>query len=494
MVVAGGNRTLNTNRMGWIAVVLLASAAHTEPNFGGPPERPNIVFILADDLGYGDLGCYGQSRIETPQLDRMAAEGMRFTQHYAGCTVCAPSRCTLMTGRHTGHAQIRGNRRVPLAPATITVAKRLQQAGYQTALIGKWGLGEAGTTGVPRRQGFDAFFGYLNQRHAHNYYPDYLWRNETRERLENVMPPYQGVGAGVAIDKVQYSHDLLIEKALRLIDTRDRTPFFLYLALTIPHANDEAGAAGMEVPSDAPYTDRDWPQPEKNYAAMITRMDRDIGRLMRRLADRGLDANTIVLFTSDNGPHREGGSDPDFFDSNGPWRGIKRDLYEGGIRVPLIVRWPGKVPAGRTSDHPSAFWDFLPTACALARIEPPAEIDGISFLPTLLGQPGQAKHDYLYWEFYEQGGKQAVRWGDWKGIRLDVAGQRKPQKKRARPDRDRATGNGETTHHHGRFELFHLATDPGEAHNVASQHPDVVRRIEQMMDAAHTRSPVWHFR
>ncbi|MFV2066235.1 MAG: arylsulfatase [Pirellulales bacterium] len=484
---------MNTNWNGRLTLALWSIASLAQPTFGGPPDRPNIVFILADDLGYGDLGCYGQPRIETPHIDRLAAEGIRFTQHYAGSTVCAPSRCTLMTGRHTGHAQVRGNRRVPLGVETVTVAERLQRAGYQTALIGKWGLGEPDTTGVPTRQGFDQFFGYLNQRHAHNYYPDYLWRNETRVRLENVMPPYQGVGAGVAIRKVEYSHDLLIAEALKFIDSRDETPFFLYLALTIPHANNEAGKAGMEVPSDEPYTDRDWPQPQKNHAAMITRMDRDIGRLMRRLADRQFDANTVVLFTSDNGPHREGGADPEFFDSNGPLRGIKRDLYEGGIRVPLVARWPGKVPAGQTCNHPSAFWDFLPTACELARTDPPAEIDGISYLPALLGRAEQRKHETLYWEFYEQGGKQAVRWGDWKGIRLGVA-QLRRQKEDASVGQNRASESGGPRDASGELQLFDLATDPGETNDIAPRHPDVVRRIERMMAEAHTPSPAWHFR
>ncbi|HUU92787.1 MAG TPA: arylsulfatase [Phycisphaerae bacterium] len=428
----------------------------------GLPRKPNIIFILADDLGYGDVGCFGQTRIKTPSLDRLAAEGMRFTQAYAGSTVCAPSRCTLMTGLHTGHCWVRGNARVPLRPDDVTVAELLKAQGYATGIIGKWGLGEPETTGIPNRQGFDYWFGYLNQHHAHNYWPSYLWRNEERVQLKNVVPKEDAVGGGVASQRVEYSHDLFAAEALGFVEKHKKGPFFLYLALTIPHANNEAGKTGMEVPGDEPYAAESWPQQQKNHAAMITRMDRDIGRLMALLEQLGIDDQTLVIFTSDNGPHREGGADPDFFDANGPLKGIKRDLYEGGIRVPTMARWPGRIEAGSVSDHAWAFWDFLPTACELAGAPVPKDIDGLSFVPALLGKPQEA-HECLYWEFHERGISQAVRMGNWKGVR--------------RGSRTAAT------------ELYDLAKDLGEATNVAADHPDVVKKIEDLFAAARTDNP-----
>jgi arylsulfatase A-like enzyme len=441
---------------------------------GAGADRPNIIFILADDLGYGDLGCYGQKTIQTPNIDRMATEGMRFTDHYAGSTVCAPSRCCLMTGLHTGHALVRGNALVPLRPSDVTVAELLKGAGYATGIIGKWGLGEADSTGIPNRQGFDYWFGYLNQRHAHNYYPKYLWRNEEKAELKNEVNHTIGgrdrSPGGVATKRVEYSHDLFAEEALGFLEKNKARPFFLYLALTIPHANNEAGQKGMEVPSLEPYSDRfDWPEPQKGHAAMITRMDRDIGRLMAQLKKLGLDENTLVLFTSDNGPHKEGGADPAFFTSSGPLKGYKRALYEGGIRVPMIARWPGKIKAGTTSGHVSAFWDFLPTCCELVGVETPEAIDGISFVPTLLGRSGKQKqHEFLYWEFHEQGKRQAVRMGNWKGVRLNVA---------KKPD--------------GPIELYDLKGDIGEKNNVADRHPDVVAKMAGYMKTARTPSENW---
>jgi arylsulfatase A-like enzyme len=422
------------------------------------PKKPNVIFILADDLGYGDLGCYGQKKIKTPNLDRLAAQGMRFTQAYAGSTVCAPSRCALMTGKHTGHAHIRGNSNVPLRPEDVTVAALLKQAGYVTGLIGKWGLGEAGTTGVPTKQGFDSFFGYLNQVHAHNYYPDFLWRNTEKVPIEGNV-----VVKGVATKRTQYSHDLFAEEALRFVEKNKDKTFFLYLAFTIPHANNEAGKLGMEVPSDEPYTKEPWPQAQRNHAAMITRMDRDVGRLMQKLQELGIDENTIVFFSSDNGPHKEGGGDPDFFRSAGPLRGFKRSLHDGGVRVPMIVRWPGKIPAG-DNPHVWAFWDFLPTAAELAGARVPDNIDGISIVPTLLRQGKQRDHEYLYWEFTEKGFQQAMRVGDWKAIRPKLGGP---------------------------LELYDLAKDLGEDKNVAEQHPDVIACIETLLKTARTDSP--HF-
>lgn len=435
-------------------------------------QKPNIIYIMVDDLGYGDLGCYGQERIRTPRIDQLAAEGLRFTDHYAGSTVCAPSRCCLMTGMHTGHAQVRGNREIrpmgqhPLDAGTLTVARVLQQAGYATGLIGKWGLGGPGSEGIPTNQGFDYFFGYLCQRHAHNYYPEFLFRNEERVPLDgNTMAePAREDDAGVAVDKVQYSHDLCAEEALQFVERHKDHPFFLYLALTIPHANNEGGDEGMEVPTDEPYSDEDWPQQEKNHAAMITRMDRDVGALMDKLQELGLDENTLVLFTSDNGPHREGGHDPDFFDSNGPLRGIKRDLYDGGIRVPLIARWPGTVQPGTQTDHVSAFWDLLPTAAEVAGVAAPGQTDGISYLPTLTGG-NQAAHEYLYWEFNRGGTtRQAVRMGPWKAVRM-------------RPSAP--------------IELYDLSTDIGEQHNIAGAHPDVVATIAPILQSARTESEYW---
>ena len=444
-----------------LGVVCLFGLLTCGPAMAQAPRRPNIIFILADDLGYGDLGCYGQQKIKTPHLDRMAAQGTRFTQAYAGSTVCAPSRCALMTGLHTGHCRVRGNARVPLTPQDVTVAALLKAAGYVTGLVGKWGLGEPGSTGVPTRQGFDYFFGYLNQHHAHNYYPDHLYRNE-----EKVPLPGNVFNDNVATKKVTYSHDLFTQEALAFVEKHQAQPFFLYLAYTIPHANNEAGKQGMEVPSDEPYSKEPWPQQQRNHAAMITRLDRDVGRLLEKLRELGLDEHTVVFFTSDNGPHREGGNDPTFFRSSGPLRGIKRSMHDGGIRVPMIVRGPGRVPAGKTSDHVWAFWDVLPTAAELAGAKAPGGLDGRSVVPALLGKE-QKQPDYLYWEFHEKGFQQAVRAGDWKAIRSKLGAP---------------------------LELYNLRDDLGEEHNVAAQHPDVVARIEAYLRTARTESPDWPVR
>lgn len=446
-------------------LLLLAVVAGTPPAPAGQAARPNIVLILADDLGYGDLGCYGQKKIRTPNLDRMAAQGIRFTQFYAGSTVCAPSRCVLMTGLHTGHAYIRGNGRTDLRPEDVTVAEVLKSAGYATGVIGKWGLGTEGGSGQPTRQGFDEFFGYLDHTHAHNYYPSFLFRNEERMSLKNVVPNEGRFGQGVASVRAEYSHDLFTDEALRFVERYRDRPFFLYLAYTIPHANNEAGSRGMEVPDLGEYAERDWPPAQKAHAAMISRMDRDIGRLLTRLRELRLDERTLVLFSSDNGPHREGGNDPDFADSNGPLRGIKRDLYEGGIRVPMIARWPGQIRAGQVSEHVGYFADFLPTAAELAGVAAPSGLDGISFAPTLLGDSrAQRRHRYLYWEFYERGSAQAVRLGDWKGVCKPFGGP---------------------------MEVYDLASDLGETRDLAAERPEVVRQLRAAMTEAHTPSPIW---
>ena len=441
--------------------------------------RPtNIVLIMADNLGYGDLGCYGQKRIKTPNLDRMAAEGVRFSQFYSGALVCAPARCTLMTGLHTGHCRIRGNHRDPdvqaLKPEDVTIAEVLKQRGYATAAIGKWGLGDEGNAGIPNLQGFDYFFGYLNQVHAHNYYPHFLWRNQQRVKLANVVKHpkklYQSPElGGAATKRVDYAPDLFTAEALSFIgkQSKDR-PFFLYLPYNYPHPNCESWILkrhGAEVPDFGVYAKEDWPDVQKGHAAMITRMDRDIGRILGELKQRGWDKNTLVMFTSDNGPHAGDRLDPEFNDSNGPLRGVLRDVYEGGIRVPMIARWPGRIAAGGMSDHICSLVDVLETLAAVACETAPAG-DGISFLPTLLGQEErQKKHDHLYWEFYERGSAQAVRMEDWKAVR-------KPMMT-------------------GKIELYNLRHDLGETNNLADSRLDIVAKVRAIMQQEHRPSPVW---
>lgn len=438
------------------------------PTMLAAADRPNVIFVLADDLGYGDLGCFGQDKIQTPHLDQMAAEGMKLTSFYAGSTVCAPSRCVLMTGKDTGHARVRGNGWGPLLPEDLTVAEMLKEAGYRTALCGKWGIGEEGTTGVPNKQGFDYFYGYLNQRHAHNYYPTYLWQNDQRVALPNVPETEDKVGGGWAREAVAYSHDLIMDEALQWLRKGERAqPFFLYLALTIPHANNERNRGlgdGQEVPDYGIYEDMDWPRPAKGQAAMITRMDRDMGTLFATLKELQVDENTLVIFSSDNGHHREGGHDPAFFDANGPLRGMKRDLYEGGIRVPTIARWPGKIAAGSRSAHPAYFGDFMATISDLTGQALPKDTQSVSFLPTLLGQHDQQETDrMLYWEFHERQGKQALRFGKWKAIRKPF-------------------GNGH-------IELYDLSRDLGERRNLALQRRDLVQQAATWMDQARIEDP-----
>ena len=458
---------------GWLLPVALVLCAVAPLPAAEPARQPNIIFIMADDLGYGDLGCYGQEQIQTPRLDALAKEGVRFTDFYAGATVCAPSRCVLMTGLHTGHCTIRGNGKLNLAPEEITVAEVLREAGYITAMFGKWGLGHEGSTGLPTRQGFDEFFGYLDQHHAHNYYPSFLIRNGKRVLLPNVVPQEGQYGQGVATEKQAYSHTAITAAAMDFLSREHDRPFFLYLPLTLPHANNEARAKGMEVPMKADgtpdygiYADKDWPEPQKGLAAMITLLDTTVGQVLDQLKDSGRANNTIVMFTSDNGPHGEGGNNPDFFNSNGPLRGIKRDLYEGGIRVPLIVRWPGHAPAGKVSSHAGYFTDVLATAADIAGVEQPPATDGLSFLPAILGKDDEQKpHEALYWEFYERGSAQAVRMGNWKGVVQPLGSDN--------------------------VELYDLSTDIGETNNVAAMHPEVVAKVREAFRESHVPSPMW---
>jgi arylsulfatase A-like enzyme len=457
----------------WLAALLCLT---TLPVVAAAP-RPNIIFILADDLGYGDLGCYGQKIIQTPHLDRMAAEGMKFTQFYAGSTVCAPSRSVLMTGLHLGHTRVRGNAGPENSGAQmlrkddVTVAKVLQQAGYATALIGKWGLGMPGDEGVPNKQGFDYFFGYLSQHHAHNHFPDFLWRNEQKVPLPNVCVPVGTAGGGYATQRVKYAGDLFFEEAEAFIEKNRAKPFFLYLALVVPHANNERSKElgdGQEVPDYGPYADKDWQSSLKGQAAMITRMDAGIGSLLNKLKQLGLDEKTLVMFSSDNGPHKEGGPNynPDFFDANGPLTGLKRSLTDGGIRVPFLARWPGQVKAGVVSPHVGYFGDIMSTFCELAGATPPPKLDSLSLVPTLLGRGTQKQHKYLYWEFYEGGVSQAfLVEGRWKGIRL------------RRTDAP--------------IQLFDLATDIGEQTDLASQNPEMTARIAQLMQTARVDNEHW---
>lgn len=451
------------------------------------PLKPNIVYIIADDLGYGDLSCYGQTKFSTPNIDKMAENGMLFTQHYAGTTVCAPSRSSLMTGQHTGHTPIRGNKewkpegQWPIPDSTFTMAEMLKEAGYVTGAFGKWGLGYPGSEGDPNMQGFDQFFGYNCQRLAHNYYPAHLWDNQTKVMLE------ENTGDKFA----QYAPKIIHEKALEFIDKNNPEisgkPFFLFYPNVIPHAElllpeenlsefrgkfePEKVYKGAEPGDNGFRTGSYGTQPESHaaFVAMVTLLDTQVGEIMEKLKELGLEKNTLVIFTSDNGPHKEGGADPDYFNSNGPLKGYKRDLYEGGIRVPMLAFWDGKIVAGTESDHISAFWDVMPTVAEMAGVDAPKNIDGISFLPTLLGE-NQPEHNYLYWEFHEQGGKKALRKGDWKLVQLQVLN---PEK---------------TT-----VELYDLSKDIGEENNVAAENPEVVKELLELMDGARTESEVFSF-
>ncbi|MCG8580602.1 MAG: arylsulfatase [Bacteroidales bacterium] len=468
------------------SIGLSACVTSGKKNERSEAKKPNIIYILADDAGYGDLSCYGQTKYQTPNIDRLAANGMKFTQHYSGSTVCAPSRSSLLTGQHTGHTPVRGNLEVkpegqhPMPAASVTIAEVLKEAGYVTGAFGKWGLGFPGSEGDPNAQGFDEFYGYNCQRMAHRYYPSHVWHNDKKV----IMP-------GNDWTKTQtYAQDLVQEQTLEFIETNKDKPFFAFIPVLIPHAElivpgdsifekfdglyEETAyiaSEGADYGSDnlLIYKYCSQNKPRATFAAMMYRMDVYVGQIMAKLKELGLEENTIVMFASDNGPHEEGGADPDFFNSNGGLRGYKRDLYEGGIRSPFIVSWPGTIKAGSVSDHISSFWDVMPTCAELAGVQTPEEVDGISFLPELLGKE-QPEHEYLYWEFHEKGGRLAVRMNQWKGVVYNVS---KPKK---------------TT-----FELFDLNADVAEENNIAEAQPEVVNKIKEILKSARTDSEIFKF-
>lgn len=455
-----------------LTIVLLFEASSSQA-------KPNLIFIMADDLGYGDLGCYGQKLIKTPRLDQMAKEGMKFTRFYSGSTVCAPSRSVLMTGQHMGHTHVRGNAggdmsRQSLRDIDLTVAEKLKETGYKTALIGKWGLGEVGQEGHPLKQGFDYFYGYLNQVHAHNFYPEFLWRNQKKHVLKNVVKPVSdkpraGFMGGAATKRVEYSHDLFTAEALTWIKANKDNPFFLYLPLTIPHANNEGTRMfgdGAEVPDYGIYEKENWSKQDKGQAAMITRMDRDVGRLLDLLKELKIEENTLVMFTSDNGPHNEAGHNPELFKPAGPLRGMKRTLTEGGIRVPTLAWWPNTIEPNSISDQPFYFGDLMATACDMSQSDMPLQTDSLSFLPTLKGKAEEQKrHKFLYWEFYERTFRQAVVMEDWKLIRSGIDNQR--------------------------LELYDLKNDIHEDVNLIKEQPAVAQRMLSYMESAHVPHPNW---
>jgi len=454
-------------RLAPLALALVCLCSGPAPRAQAP--KPNILLIQADDLGYGDLGVYGQAMFQTPNVDRLAKSGLRFISYYAGSTVCAPSRAALMTGLHTGHAWIRGNvAGNSLRDQDRTIASVLKDAGYRTALIGKWGLGESESPGRPDRKGFEYSFGYLSQTHAHRQFTDHLYRD----------------GQRVDVSPNDYSNDLFTRETMSFIEKNDNRPFFIYLNYTVPHAElrvpddsmtpfkghfpekpfvNAAADAKLTGPDEPSLGYRSQPTPHAAFAAMVTRMDRDVGRIVDLLRQRGLDQRTLVLFTSDNGPHQEGGGDPEFFKSSGGLKGIKRDMYEGGIRVPMIASWPGTIAAGSVTTYAAAHWDLFPTFAELAGASVPSSLDGMSILPVLRGQT-QKPHEFMYWEFHERGFQQAVRMGNWKAVRL---AKDKP------------------------LELYNLADDPTEFTNVAAKHPDVVAKIESYLKTARTESPNW---
>jgi arylsulfatase A-like enzyme len=446
-------------------------------NISAQTKKPNIIFIFADDLGYGDIGCYGQQKIETPNIDKLAQQGIKFTQFYSGSTVCAPARSSFLTGLHTGHMQVRGNKsfspegQTPLPDSVVTFVNLLQQNGYATAAFGKWGLGFITTSGDPNKKGFDKFYGYNCQSLAHDYFPPYLWDNH-----EKVDLPVNKTSDSI------YSASLIHSKAIEYIKQTGNKPFFLYLPYTLPHGDvigphDELYKYYVKKFNEQPRSGNDLktrphnispePQLHAQFAAMVARLDKYVGEIVKAVKEKGIAENTLIIFTSDNGPHKENGGDPEFFNSNGDYKGIKRDLYEGGIRVPFIAYWPGKIKS-TVNVQPAALWDMYPTFLQLAGIQVKNKIDGISLVPTLLNNAKQKQHEYFYWEFHENDGRQAVRWGKWKGVRLAV------------------NKNADSE-----IELYDLEKDPQELNNIAAQNSAIVRQIESFMKKAHHSNKDW---
>lgn len=478
-------RRRSLQRFATFIIVALGLSQTGCPTFAQSPAtiplRPNIVFILADDLGYGDLGCYGQKVIQTPRLDRMATEGLRFTHFYAGATVCAPSRSVLMTGQHQGRTRIRGNAGADnliaqaLREVDVTVADVADAAEYRTALIGKWGLGDVGAAevGLPRKHGFGYFFGFLNQAHAHNHYPDFLWRDEKRVPIANEITAMGKAGAGYAVKANVYADDLFADEAIEFVQKNREHRFFLYWAPVVPHANNERSKVlgdGAEVPDYGPYADKDWPNPDKGQAAMITRLDGYVGRLLDELKRLGLDRNTLVIFSSDNGPHNESKHDLTRFNPSGPLTGTKRALTDGGIRVPFLARWPGYIAPNTTSDHVGYFGDWMATVVDLVGGHMPEGCQSLSLVPTFLGRPAEQKsHEFLYWEFHERGFSQAVLYqGRWKGIR---------EKSIDAP-----------------LVLYYQQNDVAEQTDVAAKHPEIVAKITEYLKTARSESQDWPIR
>jgi arylsulfatase A-like enzyme len=474
------------------AALLLALSAHFSMLHAASPPKPNIIYILVDDAGYGDLGCYGQKMFTTPNLDRMAAEGIKFTRHYAGCTVCAPSRCVLMTGLHTGHCRVRGNGPGFIPDTDLTVPKLLKTAGYTTACIGKYGLGLPLPVDDPNKKGFDHFFGYVDTAHAHNCYTTFLIRDGKRVPLHNEIIPstegkVEGTGVATREGRRQWAPQLLADDVQYWLDDRGREkdkPFFLYYALNLPHANNEAGKPtsplghGLESPGYGEFANKDWPDVEKGFASVMRFIDNEVGAVLAKVKALGLDENTLVLFTSDNGPHEEGLHHVAFFQSNDGLTGKKRDLTEGGVREPFIARWPGKIKAGSVSDHISGFQDFMPTAAELAGAKLESERDGISFVPTLLGKNAEQKqHPYLFWNFMEQGGKQSVLQWPWKLIHLNTGISDAAPKSAAK--KNSAAKPME-------IQLFNMEIDPAEQKNLALENPAILKHLERLMQEA------WH--
>jgi arylsulfatase A-like enzyme len=446
--------------------------------------RPNVIIILADDMGYGDLSCYGQTMFATPNIDKLAGDGLKFTNFYSGATVCAPSRASLLTGKHNGHGSVRGNQPFPQQLGNEpTIASLLKQNGYATALIGKWGVGHPQPVGDPQRCGFDYSFGYLNMWHAHNFYPEFLYENDKKVTLTgNKLLPVEKwsnnswvgtkenapEGYGEAAIKATYVPQLMEQKAKEFITNNKEKPFFIFYTPTIPHANNEIKKNGMEVPSFGMYTNKNWPDVEKGFASAIAQLDETVQNLREHLVKEGLDKNTLIIFTSDNGPHNEGGHNADFFNSNGIYRGTKRDLYEGGIRVPMIAYWPGVIKAGTVSSQPFAQWDFLQTALDAAGISTKVKTDGVSLMPIFKNDAStQKQHGYLYWEFYESGGRQAVLQYPWKLIKLNTT----------------------TFNENGKAELYNVADDPEEKNNLINTMPKKVKALEKLLRKAHRPHP-----